>query len=88
LAVNSFQVLAALTAAGAGIARLPVFAARPWLTAKRIQEVLAAWALPATGPFAVYPSAKQVSPAVRAMVEVLTECFEEQPWSAAPAGVR
>lgn len=77
IAVNSFRVLAELAARGLGLARLPAryAALQPALT-----EVLASYALPARPVFAVYPSARHVSPALRALVDVLAERFEVAPW--------
>lgn len=78
LAVNSFGVLAALAARGLGIARMPSGYARAELG---LVEVLAAHAPPALQVFAVYPSARHVSSALRAMLEVLGERFEHAPWT-------
>jgi DNA-binding transcriptional LysR family regulator len=78
LAVNSFGVLAALAARGLGIARMPSGYARAELG---LVEVLAAHAPPAHQVFAVYPSARHVSSALRAMLEVLGERFEHAPWT-------
>jgi DNA-binding transcriptional LysR family regulator len=78
LAVNSFGVLAALAARGLGIARMPSGYARAELG---LVEVLAAHAPPALQVFAVYPSARHASSALRAMLEVLGERFEHAPWT-------
>jgi DNA-binding transcriptional LysR family regulator len=82
IAVNSFRVLAALAARGRGLARLP---ARYALPHPELVEVLASYALPARQVFAVYPSARHVSPALRALVGVLAERFELAPWHEAHA---
>lgn len=77
LAVNSFRVLAALAARGLGLVRLPERYAVPQ---PALIEVLASYALPARQVFAVYPSAKHVAPALRALVDVLAERFEVAAW--------
>jgi len=77
LAVNSFRVLAALAARGLGLVRLPERYALPH---PALIEVLASYALPARQVFAVYPSARHVSPALRALVDVLAERFELAAW--------
>jgi DNA-binding transcriptional LysR family regulator len=82
LAVNSFVVLRDLALAGVGIARLPVMYVPRALAARELRELLRAFAEPARQLFAVYPSARNVSPALRAMLEVLIECFESAPWTA------
>ena len=69
IAANSFVVLAHLTRCGAGIARPPrSYAADPML-----QEVLAEHAPSGRALFAVYPSARHPSAALRAMIELVDE---------------
>jgi DNA-binding transcriptional LysR family regulator len=80
LAVNSFQVLYELAGAGVGVARVPVLYFRGQRAANRIREVLAEFAAPPPIPFVVYPSGRHVSPAVRAMVDLIVERFEVAPW--------
>jgi DNA-binding transcriptional LysR family regulator len=80
LAVNSFAVLCRLTLAGLGIARLPAMYGTSAFAGQGLREVLRSNAEPARQAFAVYPSARNVSPAVRAMVDVLAERFEAVPW--------
>ena len=77
MAVNSFQLLTELTAAGLGIARLPNLYAEPFVANRRIVEVLARHA-PASFPLSVVlPSNRLVSPAVRAMSDLLVETFQQ-----------
>jgi DNA-binding transcriptional LysR family regulator len=77
LTVNSFRVLATLAARGLGLARLP---ARYAVSKPALIEVLSSYALPARPVFAVYPSARHLSPALRALLDVLVERFEMAPW--------
>ncbi len=79
LAVNSYGVLRELVIGGAGIARIPHTISQRDLLERSMREILQAFVIPPRQPFAVYPSARNVSPAVRAMVDLLAECFEE-PW--------
>jgi DNA-binding transcriptional LysR family regulator len=79
--VNSFAVLRDLVIAGLGIARLPTMYAASWVKQKLLREVLRPFAPPPRQPFVVYPSARNVSPALRAMVDVLLERFAEAPWA-------
>ncbi|WP_394843161.1 LysR family transcriptional regulator [Pendulispora brunnea] len=76
LAVNSYVVLSELAIAGVGIARLPMANAAHALDDGRLVEVLPRFAPSAVPLFAVYPSARNVSPAVRAMIDLLIEHFE------------
>jgi len=81
MAVNSFAVLCDLAVAGIGIARLPAPYAARAVAARELRELLRPFAEPARAPFVVYPSARHVSPAVRAMVDVLAERFASAPWA-------
>jgi DNA-binding transcriptional LysR family regulator len=73
-------VLCHLAVVGLGIARLPSLYARRAVAARELREVLRPFAEPARAPFVVYPSARHVSPALRAMVDLLAERFEAAPW--------
>jgi DNA-binding transcriptional LysR family regulator len=77
LSVNSFGVLADLAARGLGVARMPSRYARAELG---LVEILSSYAPPPRQVFAVYPSARHVSSALRAMLEVLAERFELAHW--------
>ena len=75
LAINSFRLLAALAVAGAGIARLPTMHAEAALGSRKLVEVLKTFVAPAAMPLVVYPSGRNVSPALRAMIDLLIERF-------------
>lgn len=75
LAVNSFQLLTELTAAGLGIARLPNLYAAPLVADRRISEVLARYKPPAMPLSIVLSNNRLVSPAVRAMADLLLEAL-------------
>jgi DNA-binding transcriptional LysR family regulator len=76
LAVNSFTILAELAVAGVGVARLPYRTGMPLVAAGRLREVLKKFAPPPTPVHALYPSARLLSPALRAMVDALVDGLE------------
>ena len=76
IAINSFQVLCELAVAGLGLARLTCKVAAEPVEAGALREVLGPHAPPPLQPLVVYPSARAVSPSVRAMVDLLVEHFE------------
>jgi DNA-binding transcriptional LysR family regulator len=73
VAVNSFEVLCRLASAGVGIARLPSTYGKVAVEKRELREVLTRFAPPPASRFVVYPSARRISPAVRAMIELLVE---------------
>lgn len=78
--INSFQVLRALAVAGIGIVRIPMRHAVRDLQDGRLKHLLKAYSPPARTTMAVYPSNRNISPALRAMLDVLVETFAEKPW--------
>ncbi|MBC3872445.1 LysR family transcriptional regulator [Undibacterium flavidum] len=66
--------------AGGGIALQPTFLANPYLRDGRLQQVLPEWRLPEMSIYALYPSRKHLSPAVRALLDFLVEWFALVPW--------
>ena len=78
--INSFQVLRALAVAGIGIVRIPMRHALHDLQDATLKQVLKAYSPPARTTMAVYPSNRNISPALRAMLDVLVETFAEKPW--------
>ncbi|WP_394831472.1 LysR substrate-binding domain-containing protein [Pendulispora rubella] len=75
LAINGFLVLRAVAEAGAGIARLPEYLGEPSIERGTLRSILDDFALPPSHWYAVYPSARNLSPKIRAFVELLEEKF-------------
>jgi len=75
LAVNSFAVLRSLVSAGLGIARLPGAARPSGANPGGLSVVLEEFSPPPMHWHALYPSARSVSPKVRALLELLEERF-------------
>jgi DNA-binding transcriptional LysR family regulator len=71
--VNSFSVLRAVAVAGGGIVRMPVRYAERDVQAKRLRPLLRRYTPPVHSTLVVYPSARHVSPALRAMIDLLAE---------------
>lgn len=73
VAANSLVVLRDLAVAGRGIARLPEFFGAAAVRARRLRTVLDEFAPPPVYVHALYPSARNVSPTVRALLALLEE---------------
>lgn len=66
-------MLREVTAAGLGIASLPVFVAESAVAARRLVPVLPDWATRIVDVHAVFPSHKSLSPALRAFVDLAAD---------------
>jgi DNA-binding transcriptional LysR family regulator len=66
--------------AGGGVALQPTYQANRYLNEGRLQQVLPDWQLPEMAIYALYPSRKHLSPAVRALLDFLVERFAQLPW--------
>jgi len=73
MAVGSWGILRELVVAGLGIARLPELTGLHDATEGELVEILPEWARPGDACYAVYPSGRNPSPALRAMVDLLSD---------------
>nr|WP_315478542.1 LysR family transcriptional regulator [uncultured Rhodoferax sp.] len=77
---NEATALMCAALAGGGVALQPTYLASPHLADGRLQVVLPDWALPDMAIYALYPSRKHLSPAVRALLDFLVARFATVPW--------
>ncbi|MFC4160272.1 LysR family transcriptional regulator [Chitinimonas lacunae] len=77
---NEATVLLQAVLAGAGIAIQPTYLANPLIAAGRLHAVLTDWRLPQMTVYALYPSRRHLSPAVRALLDFLVQRFAHAPW--------
>lgn len=77
VAANSFKLLAELVAAGHGVARLPNYMAAEPPEAHGLRSVLDSFALPPMPWHVLYPSSRNLSPKVRALVELVERHFAQ-----------
>ena len=77
---NEATALLQAALAGGGIALQPTYLANPHLAQGTLQVVLPQWQVPAMTIYALYPSRKNLSPAVRALLDFLVERFAQIPW--------
>lgn len=77
---NEATALLQAALAGGGVALQPTYLANPCLLDGRLQRVLPEWRLPDMAIYALYPSRKNLSPAVRALMDFLVERFATLPW--------
>lgn len=66
--------------ADGGIAMQPTYLVNPHLQSGALQTVLPEWRLPEMTIYALYPSRKHLSPAVRALLDYLVQRFAQVPW--------
>ena len=77
---NEATALMRAALAGGGIALQPTYLANPHLADGTLQLVLPDWKLPDMAIYALYPSRKHLSPAVRALMDFLVARFTAMPW--------
>lgn len=81
---NEATALLRAALAGGGLALQPTYLANPHLADGSLQRVLPDWALPDMAIYALYTSRRQLSPAVRALLDFLADRFVGEPWSLVP----
>jgi DNA-binding transcriptional LysR family regulator len=72
---NEATALLCAALAGGGLALQPTYLAKPHLADGSLQMVLPDWKLPDMAIYALYPSRKHLSPAVRALLDFLVDWF-------------
>lgn len=77
---NEATALMRAALGGGGVALQPTYLANPHLRDGSLQVVLPDWKLPDMTIYALYPSRKHLSPAVRALLDFLVERFAKIPW--------
>ena len=77
---NEATALLCAALAGGGIALQPTYLANPHLQDGSLRAVLPDWKLPDMAIYALYPSRKHLSPAVRALLDFLVLRFATVPW--------
>lgn len=77
---NEATALLRAALAGGGIALQPRYLANPHLQDGSLQQVLPTWKVPDMAIYALYPSRKHLSPAVRALLDFLVQRFATTPW--------
>jgi DNA-binding transcriptional LysR family regulator len=82
--VGDMEILRTSALAGFGIAFLPAFMCIEDLRARRLERVLRGWESPPTPMNAVYPTARYVSPKVKAFVDHLQQRMTPPPWELGP----
>jgi DNA-binding transcriptional LysR family regulator len=75
LSANEATALMQAALAGGGLALQPTYLANPHLASGRLLPVLPQWQPPDMSIYALYPSRKHLSPAVRALLDFLVERF-------------
>ena len=80
LSANEATTLMRAALAGGGIALQPTYLVNPYLGSGALQRVLPDWRLPALTIYALYPSRRHLSPAVRSLLDFLVQRFAGAPW--------
>ncbi len=83
---SSTQSVTSLLLAGAGLAVLPDYTARPLIQSGQLQHVLSDWQLPGGGIYAVYPPGPHRSQAVRQFMQFFQRWLAEHASESAMAG--
>ncbi|MCQ4143033.1 LysR family transcriptional regulator [Vogesella sp. AC12] len=77
---NDATVLLHAALADGGISLQPTYLANPWLQRGELLAVLPAWQPPPMTIYALYPSRRHLSPAVRALLDFLVARFATLRW--------
>ena len=77
---NDATVLLQAVLAGSGITLLPTYLMADHLDKGDLQIILPEWTAPPMTIYALFPSRRHLSPAVRALLDFLVEEFASQPW--------
>jgi DNA-binding transcriptional LysR family regulator len=77
---NEATALLRAALAGGGVALQPTYLASPHLADGSLEVVLPDWQLPMMSIYALYPSRKHLSPAVRTLLDFLVARFASEPW--------
>ena len=77
---NEATTLMRAALAGGGIALQPTYLVNPYLRSGALQAVLPGWDLPVMTIYALYPSRRHLSPAVRALLDFLVQRFGGVAW--------
>ena len=77
---NDATVLLQAVLAGSGITLLPTYLMADHLDKGDLQIILPEWTAPPMTIYALFPSRRHLSPAVRALLDFLVEEFADQPW--------
>ncbi|MEM7024214.1 MAG: LysR family transcriptional regulator [Pseudomonadota bacterium] len=86
VAVDSMSFVLQAVLSGLGLALLPEAVARTAVDAGRLRRILEDYATASHGVFAVYPSHRQLSPNVRAFLDLVVEMTRRRaPWLTADA---
>lgn len=81
---NDATLLLHAALAGGGIALLPTYLVNQHVAAGTLNAVLPDWQPPTMTIYALYPSRRHLSPAVRTLLDFLVERFSTVPWQTVP----